>query len=192
MHVRFILSFPMIWLLGKSSDMAMQTVLHALFLPTPFKRALAHLAAATAAAAGETAPSGSKEQPDDARKTQRLIPDAFTEILKPGALYRECSVVTLRLPPLPLAAEEESSENDKNGERASQVKKSQKKGKDETNMQEEVLDIEDDGEYGGEKVGRLAWEWFEVHLKAWEAKEKEEEKETTKTEKSAATQATAE
>ena len=36
-----------------------------------------------------------------------------------------------------------------------------------------IKSIEDDGEYGGESVGRVVWEWFETHLKMWEAKEKE-------------------
>ena len=38
---------------------------------------------------------------------------------------------------------------------------------------EHLLEIEDDGEYGGEGIGRVVWEWFENHLKIWEAKEKE-------------------
>ncbi|GJE94735.1 hypothetical protein PsYK624_109060 [Phanerochaete sordida] len=169
--VLHILLFPFIWLLAKSSDMATQTVIHALFLPTPFKRALAHLAAATAAAAAAENASPEAKKDEGPVEIERPAPNSLTEILKPGALYRECSVVTLPLPPLP----EAPSEDSKDGAKSSKAKKSQKNGEEKTDLKEEVLDIEDDGEYGGERVGRLTWEWFEAHLKAWEAKEEKPE-----------------
>lgn len=40
------------------------------------------------------------------------------------------------------------------------------KGK--VHLSEEVLDITDDDEYGGESAGRLVWESYEQALKIWE------------------------
>jgi len=107
--------------------MAMQSVLHALFLLTPFKVPV---------------------QP-----TQ--VPDAMPEeVLKPGAFYRECAVVTLKVSvPEKLALSNPKDSSSKNGE-----------GK----AGEEVLEIPDDGEYGGEVAGRLVWESYEEALKVWE------------------------
>ena len=84
----YVLLSPFIWLLAKSSDMAMQSVLHALFLPTPFKRTLAQLSAASNAAADSPAEGASQSAGGDTVKT-RVAADSFTEVLKPGALYRE-------------------------------------------------------------------------------------------------------
>ena len=108
--------------------MAMQSVLHALFLPTPF-----------------TVPVQPTQAPD-------AMPE---EVLKPGALYRECAVVTLKVSvpeKLALSADPKAS--------------SSKKGKG--NAGEEVLEIPDDGEYGGEVAGRFVWESYEEALKVWE------------------------
>lgn len=58
----------MLRLLTKSTTSAVQSVLHVLFLPTPFK------------------------------STPRQGTDAPEEVLKAGALYRECAVVNLRIP----------------------------------------------------------------------------------------------
>lgn len=131
--------------------MGMQSVLHALFLPTPFKRALANLAAAA--------------DPSDNSAALAERDNSFTEVLKPGALYRECAVVTLKVPPLPKAPEEANETKSK-----PKSPKSKKKAGDEVD-----LVIEEDGEYGGEGVGRLVWEWYETRLKAWEAKNTEDE-----------------
>lgn len=59
---------PFLRLLTKSTTSAVQSVLHVLFLPTPFKSA------------------------------PRQGTDAPEEVLKAGALYRECAVVNLRIP----------------------------------------------------------------------------------------------
>jgi len=59
---------PFLRLLTKSTTSAVQSVLHVLFLPTPFK------------------------------STPRQGTDAPEEVLKAGALYRECAVVNLRIP----------------------------------------------------------------------------------------------
>ena len=149
--------FPIIWLLAKSSDMSMQSILHALFLPTPFKRTLAQLSAATH---GTAEPSSEKKGPAKDESQAPPAVSSFTEVLKPGALYRECSVVMLPVAPLPPADPvDDKKAKEKEGEKPA--------------SQEDLLEIEDDGEYGGEGVGRVVWEWFENHLKMWEAREKE-------------------
>jgi hypothetical protein len=89
----------------------MQSILHALFLPTPFK----------------ISPARNPQKPE--------------EVLKPGALYRECAVVKLQVPKPPKVDE---------------------------NVRDEVNVSEDDGELGGEISGRLVWEYFEQELKRWE------------------------
>jgi hypothetical protein len=130
----YILLQPFLRLLTKSPTSAIQTVLHALFLPTPFKV----LAQAT----------------EEATKTKPTDVDTPREVLKPGALYSECAVVNLRIPtpPDPLA----EKESEKTG-------KGKKKKKE-----EEVAEIPDDGEFGGEVMGRLVWEAYETALKEWE------------------------
>lgn len=146
--------------------MAMQSVLHALFLPTPLKQALAHAYAATDPSSQPA--EGSKTKSTDEAKTKE---DLFTEVLKPGALYRECAVVTPFVPPLPPPPEGLS---EKQAEEKSATKPGEKKsqtGRDNKEAEENIV-IEDDGELGGESVGRVVWEWYERRLKAWEASEK--------------------
>ena len=66
-----MLLFPVRFFLTKSSTAAIQSVLHVLFLPTPFKL-------------------GSSSKPlDPETKSQ--------EVLKPGALYADCAAVRLRI-----------------------------------------------------------------------------------------------
>lgn len=57
-----------------------------------------------------------------------------------------------------------------------------KKGQDKDNKgksraNEHILDIPDDGEFGGEAMGRAVWEDYEEALKAWEKEKKAKEKE---------------
>ncbi|KAG1740821.1 uncharacterized protein EDB91DRAFT_1131628 [Suillus paluster] len=66
--VLYILLQPLLRLLTKSTASAVQSILHVLFLPTPFK------------------------------STARQGTDNPEEVLKAGALYRECAVVNLRIP----------------------------------------------------------------------------------------------
>lgn len=66
--VLYILLQPLLRLLTKSTTSAIQSVLHVLFLPTPFK------------------------------SNARQGTDTPEEVLKAGALYRECAVVNLRIP----------------------------------------------------------------------------------------------
>ncbi|KAG5636038.1 hypothetical protein H0H81_009311 [Sphagnurus paluster] len=147
--VLYILLQPVLQILTKSPIASVQTVLHALFLPTPFK----------------VLPSASKRS----EKLKGPLDDASTdmpeEVLKPGALYAECAIVRLKVP---APADPQASEPKPKG-----------KAKSETGL-EEVLEIPDDGELGGEVMGRLVWEAYEDALKAWELANpaKEEEKTT--------------
>lgn len=88
-----------------------------LFLPTPFK--------SSQTSAGTTADENTPE-----------------EVLKAGALYRECAVVQLRIPTpdgTPSGSEEQ-----------------------------EDGPMPDDRELGGVHLGQSVWESFEVALKEWE------------------------
>ncbi|KAK7691962.1 hypothetical protein QCA50_005367 [Cerrena zonata] len=146
--ILYLLLYPLLWLFAKSPTAALQTVIHALFLPTPFKRALAQVSAA--------ADPSAQVQPSK----QDLADKSPEEVLKPGALYRECSIVTLQIPPLP-SDFVQAKEDEEKKRRAS------KKTKD-----EDVVELDDDGEFGGEIIGRTVWEWYEMKLKEWEAREK--------------------
>ena len=81
------------------------------------------------------------------------------EVLVPGALYADCAVVvnlTVKLD---------------NSDIQTQANDKIKPGA-ETSMNEEtrreVIELPDDGEYGGELAGRLVWEAYEAGLKVWE------------------------
>ena len=82
-----------------------------------------------------------------------------------------------RMPP-----DSDSSSNNINvGVEAIAKESTNKKGKkkEKASTADEALDIEDDGEFGGESLGRVVWEWFEQSLKAWEAEEKRKAPEKT-------------
>ena len=159
--------------------MAIQSVLHVLFLPTPFKRALANALASADPSGAPTKPKDDDDivqtpSPARSKAATTRVEDLFTEVVKPGALYRECSIVTLNVPPLrPPPADDEKAAS------SSSAKKGKKKGKD---VKDEAnLEIEDDGEFGGESLGRVVWEWYEQSLKAWEAEEKRKAPEAQET-----------
>ena len=150
----------------------MQSILHVLFLPSPFKRALA----AAQAAIDPSVSSATKSEPGGTLKGGKdWTEDLFTEVVKPGALYRECAVVKLQLPPLPAPDSDPAKETEPSSAARQTQKKKGKKGEKKV---EEDLIIEDDGEYGGESMGRVVWEWYEQRLKAWEAAEPPRPKET--------------
>ncbi|KAJ7504811.1 hypothetical protein B0H11DRAFT_1979462 [Mycena galericulata] len=92
-----------------------------------------------------TAPTKAGEEPE--------------EVLKPGALYAECAVVRVPAITIAGAASTPASERDKKGKAAE--KAGEGEGEGET--------LEDDGELGGERAGRLVWEGYEGALKGWEA-----------------------
>ena len=80
------------------------------------------------------------------------VPDMTPEeVLKPGALYRDCAVVTLQV-----SVPEKLALSDA---KASSLPKG---------AGEEVLEIPGDGECGGEVAGRLVWEAYEEALKVRE------------------------
>ncbi|CDO77607.1 hypothetical protein BN946_scf184936.g32 [Trametes cinnabarina] len=152
----YFMLFPVLFLVTKTSEAALQTLLHVLFLPTPLKRAQAKIDAladaernAEAEAAQTASESLLREKPSHPGSTTNV------EVVKPGALYRECAVVPLSIPHPPPPAREQD--------------KGDKKGK----APEEAVQLEDDGEYGGEAVGRAVWEWYEARLKEWEARDAE-------------------
>ncbi|KAI6046247.1 hypothetical protein EDC04DRAFT_2887935 [Pisolithus marmoratus] len=119
---RYLLLQPLLRILTKSPTSTVQSVLHDLFLPTPFKRI-------TQSSSTGTRTSGS---------------DTAQVVLKAGALYRECAVVSVRIPLL----ESASSTNDRGDP------------KDTTMI--------DERELGGIHLGQAVWEVFEARLKEWE------------------------
>ena len=153
-----VLLLPLL-LFTKSSHSALQTLLHVLFLPTPLKRAQAKIDAAAdeelrkAEAAAAQTPQD--EPAPSTKNTSAPMRIGNVEVLKPGALYRECAVVHLDVPRPPAPPEEKKATG--------------KKGKE----KEVETVLEDDGEFGGEVVGRAVWEWYEARLKEWEERDKE-------------------
>ena len=129
---RYFLLGPLLWLLTRSPRSGIQTVLHGLFLPTPFK-----------------------SEAHNKAETDELT----VEVLKPGALYADCSVVRVapgaRLP---------NQIPSKDG----QEKAAKEKGKQTEKPKDKSGILPDDGEMGGEPLGREVWENFETALKAWE------------------------
>lgn len=152
-----VLVLPLV-LFTKTSESALQTLLHVLFLPTPLKRAQAKIDAAAdeeRKAEEERAAGSAAPEADGEKKLAQPRRPGNVEVLKPGALYRECAVVPLDVPRPPTPVPEEKD-------------KKRKKSK----AEEEIVP-EDDEEYGGEAVGRAVWEWYEARLKEWEARDAE-------------------
>lgn len=129
---RYYIFQPLLWLLTKSPTSGIQTILHGLFLPTPFKSA--------------------------ARNTNDT--DELTvEVLKPGALYADCSVV--KVTPRVQPSEQTPSKDGEN-------KTAKGKGKQTDKTEDQSGALPDDGEIGGEPLGRRVWESFEAALRVWE------------------------
>ncbi|KAF9055932.1 hypothetical protein BJ165DRAFT_459711 [Panaeolus papilionaceus] len=149
----YLLLHPLLRIFSKTPKSAIQTILHALCLPTPFKI----LSQTT------VNPAEKKEAPSPIETSQLDMP---VEVLRPGALYRECAMVRLGVK---ISDELQQREKELLAERAkNKGKAKQKESKSGAPLQEEVLDIADDGEYGGELAGRLVWEKYEESLKIWE------------------------
>ncbi len=156
---RYLLFQPLLRVFTKSPFSGMQTILHALFLPTPFKLLQQTTVKST--------------NPND-KKSANVI-DFSTlplsgEMLLPGALYAECAVVKLNVKITPEMKEEDKKYREEAALKREKDATKAGKGKstEESSLSEEVLDIPDDGEYGGELAGRLAWEGYEAALKIWE------------------------
>ncbi|KAF9811739.1 hypothetical protein IEO21_06462 [Rhodonia placenta] len=161
----YVVFFPILFLFTKSPSSALQSVLHVLFLPTPLKRAFAHIDATIN-------PAPTPESTDEKKPAPKPTV-VYEEVLKPGALYRECAVAQLNIPPLPSPPEDMKSD-----EKARADGKG--KGKERASMPDATFP--DDGEFGGEAVGRAVWEWYEEHLKAWDMHSKRDEGQTKREE----------
>jgi NAD(P)-dependent dehydrogenase (short-subunit alcohol dehydrogenase family) len=136
---RYLLFQPIFILFVKSSTAAVQSVLHALFLPTPFKNVVINSQTKSAALVSE-------------------------EVLKPGALYAECAVVRLQVPPQPEIAQASHADGD-----AKKAKDEEKETPSHNSSDQQGLEPRmDDGELGGEVAGQLVWESFEVALREWD------------------------
>ena len=83
-RIRYILLQPLLRIFTKAPTSAIQSVLHALFLPTPFKLHQSDVGVGSDSTTGK--PSA---------RRNRLVAG---EILKPGALYSDCSVIEVKLP----------------------------------------------------------------------------------------------
>lgn len=126
-------------------------MLHVLFLPSPLKRAHAVLNASLNPDSTATAERDGRDGETAEGAKPALVRIVNEEVLKPGTLYRECAVVQQAVPGLPL---DEGQEKD--GTRGKEKSEPAESG------------IPDDGELGGEAVGRVVWEWYEARLKLWD------------------------
>ncbi|THV02818.1 hypothetical protein K435DRAFT_652408 [Dendrothele bispora CBS 962.96] len=151
----------------KSPTSAIQSILHALFLPTPFKIVASDTPAPSTSS---TSSPSSTQTPSKSSSPNHAVPSI--EILKPGALYAECAVVDVKISP---AIKKEMSRLKPNSSSFGP-----EKGKTKQKEAEETMDLPDDGEYGGEEVGRKVWEAYEGALKIWQSKEKAKAEEVEK------------
>ncbi|KAJ3511350.1 hypothetical protein NLJ89_g4147 [Agrocybe chaxingu] len=147
--ILYLIFQPLLRLFTKSPTAAMQTILHALFLPTPFK--------VLAEASSVTAEKKDTKSQGPIEASHLEMPE---EVLRPGSLYADCAVVKVKVKIFDELREEEHSRQDS--------KTHSRKAKGRPSLKEEVLEIGDDGEYGGELGGRLVWEACERALKIWE------------------------
>lgn len=144
--LRYLILQPLLRILTKSPYYAVQSILHVLFLPTPFKRA----------------PIAYSQNPE---RTDITDSEGPVEVLKPGAFYSNCAVVPLNIP---------------NDPKLMKSKPTDQQGKEKDGNKDEII-LEDDGEMGGEALGRSVWESYEVQLKTWEDSENEQADESTET-----------
>lgn len=139
--------------------------MHTLFLPTPFKLVY------------KPSDPAAPEEKDQNQKQKQSASDDIditpVEVLKPGSLYSECAVVKLdlsktTLPPEPQTATAELAKSEKTKSSSEKGKGKGPEKKPEGGSKEEILELVDDGELGGEEFGRRVWEAYEEGLKAWE------------------------
>ena len=175
---RYILLQPLLRVFTKSPSSAVQSVLHALFLPTAFKTVPSDATdedrgdKSTPGEGGKGIPGkGEKGKENEKAGAKRAEGNKlrFREVLKPGALYGECAVVSLDVPSPP-AASTSTSQPATSTTKEKGKAKGAKEGQGGGAQEEETIEMEDDGEYGGEEVGRRVWEAYEGALKVWEGK----------------------
>ncbi|KAF9265450.1 hypothetical protein L218DRAFT_898154 [Marasmius fiardii PR-910] len=144
----YILSYPILRILAKAPSYAMQSILHVLFLPTPFK--------ILSASHNDGAKTKNEKSASDSLIDKSLTETA-QEVLKPGALYAECAtVVGLKVPPPPPPPEEKAKRDQ------------EEKQKQQATPEVKITHLPDDEELGGERAGTLVWEAYEAALRVWE------------------------
>jgi hypothetical protein len=158
--IRYLVSQPFLRVFTKSPTAAIQSILHILFLPTPFKvlSESKSVSMSTTTSKSNSTPSASTFNVDGASKTASLLHIPKEEVLVPGALYADCAVV------VNLTVKLDIQQMQVNDEVKAETSTSTNKEK----RREEVIELPDDGEYGGELAGRLVWEAYEAGLKVWE------------------------
>jgi hypothetical protein len=159
---RYLISQPFLWVFTKSPTAAIQSILHVLFLPTPFK--LLSQTTFVSTSTSNSTPSASTSNANKTNQAQGPIDtsllDMPEEVLVPGALYADCAVVvnlTVKLD----NSNVQTQANDK-------VQPGAETSMNEEGSRRDVIELSDDGEYGGELAGRLVWEAYEAGLKVWE------------------------
>lgn len=100
-------------------------------------------------------PTPFKSEAQNNNETDELT----VEVLKPGALYADCSVV--KVTPRAQLPKQTPSE-------AGEEKMAKGKGKQTEKTEDKSGILPDDGEMGGEPLGRQVWENFEAALRVWE------------------------
>ncbi|KAG7448722.1 uncharacterized protein BT62DRAFT_946346 [Guyanagaster necrorhizus] len=140
--VLYLLFQPIFRLIFKSPISAIQSVLHVLFIPTPFK----------------IIPRAKQPKDNSDSVIENSVVEIPEEILKPGSLYAECAVVPLKMPTMdfPAPVKEQGSKG---------------KAKAKAKPTEGVMELPDDGELGGESTGRAVWEAYEAAVKVWQEAE---------------------
>ena len=162
---RYLISQPFLRVFTKSPTAAIQSILHVLFLPTPFK--LLSQTTFVPTSTSNSTSSTSTANPDGANKSSQpqgpidaSLLDIPEEVLVPGALYTDCAVVVN----LAVKLDSPDIQTQVNGE----VKPGAETPMNEETRRRGVIELSDDSEYGGELAGRLVWEAYEAGLKVWE------------------------
>ncbi|KAF8588836.1 hypothetical protein K439DRAFT_1405655 [Ramaria rubella] len=137
----YLLLLPLLYLLVKSPTSALQSVIHVLCVPKPHTRRRVPVAEDVAQLPSQSrAPSQSLVRNETSGEE---------EVLVPGALYTDCSVVRLNLRVLKSFSEDREYQT--------------------YNDDSEQLNLG----LGNEPLGRAVWEALETGVKIWEGREKE-------------------
>ncbi|KAL0581580.1 hypothetical protein V5O48_000510 [Marasmius crinis-equi] len=139
----YVFFYPLLRIFAKAPTFAIQSILHVLFLPTPFKVLFA---------SSSDSSQNKKDKPESESLIDKKLTEMPEEVLKPGALYAECATVVGLNVPTPVF--EEASDKDKKGKKKAE--------------QGESARLPDDNEFGGERAGTLVWEAYEAALRVWQ------------------------